>query len=162
MRSIAALNVGKPITVIRLSSDGTAQVKTVSDRRAKLKGRRGSSDRYAYLPKEMLQSPAYKTLSHAGRSYLTALAAECNGHNNGRIKFTRDVAESYGLSSADTRTRCLQELECRGFIRFTAKVKGANPHRHCDLIRLTWHQMYEYADWNIPEMLPTNDWDKWH
>jgi len=133
----------------------------MADRRAKLKGRRGSSERYAYLPREMLKSPAYKTLSHAGRSHLTALAAECNGSNNGRIKFTRDVAESYGFRSAGTRTRCLKELESRGFINFTAKVNGPNPHRHCDLIRLTWHPMYEYLDWNLPEMPPTNDWDNW-
>ncbi len=109
----------------------------------------------------MLKSAAWKTLSHAARSILTALAAECNGCNNGRIKFTREVAESYGLRSAGTRTRCLKELESRGFIRFTAKVKGPNPHRHCDLIRLTWQQMYEYRDWNLPEMSPTNEWDKW-
>ncbi len=131
------------------------------DRRAKHVGRRGSSERYAYLPREMLKSPAYKTLPHATRSYLAALAAECNGSNNGKIKFTREVAESYGLNSAGTRTRCLRELESRGFIRFTAKVKGPNPHRHCDLIRLTWHHMYEYLDWDIPEMAPTNDWDQW-
>ena len=133
----------------------------MGDRRAKLNGRRGSSDRYAYLPREMLKSLAYITLPHATRSYLTALAAEHNGMNNGRIKFTREVAESYGLRSAGTRTRCLKELESRGFIRFTAKVKGPNPHRHCDLIRLTWQQMYEYRDWNLPEMSPTNEWDKW-
>ena len=133
----------------------------MGDRRGKLTGRRGSKERYAYLPKEMLRSPAYKTMTHAARSYLTALAAECNGSNNGRIKFTREVAESYGFKSAGTRKRCLSDLESRGFIRFTAKVKGPNPHRHCDLIRLTWHQMYEYLDWNIPEMAPTNDWEKW-
>ena len=133
----------------------------MADRRAKLVGRRGSIERYAYLPREMLQSPAYKSLSHAERSFLTALAAECNGYNNGKIKFTREVAESYGLRSAGTRTRCLKKLESLGFIRFTAKVKGPNPHRHCDLIRLTWHHMYEYRDWSLPEMSPTNEWDKW-
>lgn len=131
------------------------------DQRAKSKGRRGSTERFAYLPREMLRSSAWMTLSHAARSILTALAAECNGFNNGRIKFTREIAESYGLCSADTRTRCLKELENRGFVRFTAKVKGANPHRHCDLIRLTWHRMYEYSDWNLPEMHATNEWDKW-
>jgi len=131
------------------------------DQRAKATGRRGPSERYAYLPKEMLQSAAYKSLSHAGRSYLTALAAECNGSNNGKIKFTREVAESYGFTSAGTRSACLTELEKRGFIRFTAKVKGPNPRRHCDLIRLTWHPMYEYLSWNLPDMPPTNDWDKW-
>ena len=133
----------------------------MTDRRAKLIGRRGSSDRYAYLPKEMLQSAAYKSLTHAERSYLTALASECSGSNNGRIKFTREVAASYGLNSAGTRSKCLGELNTRGFIRYTAKVKGANPHRHCDLIRLTWHHMYEYLSWNLPEMPPTNDWVKW-
>ena len=133
----------------------------MTDRRAKATGRRDQSERYAYQPREMLQSCAYTSLSHAARSYLTALASECNGSNNGRIKFTREVAVRYGLTSDDTRTRCLTELEKRGFIRFTTKVKGPNPHRHCDLIRLTWHHMYEYLTWNLPEMLPTNDWDKW-
>ena len=131
------------------------------DKRAKLVGRRGSSERYAFLPKEMLHSTAYTTLSHAGRSYLTALAAECNGSNNGRIKFTREVAVNYGLSSADTRTRCLQDLKDRGFIRYTAKTDGPNPRRHCDLIRLTWHHMYEYPKWHLPEIPPTNDWSDW-
>lgn len=133
----------------------------MADSRAKITGRRGSSERYAYLPKDMLLSPAYKSLSHAARSYLTALAAECNGSNNGRIRFTRDIAAKYGLTSAGTRTTCLGLLKQRGFIRYTAKVKGPNPHRHCDLIRLTWHHMYEYVDWNLPEMPPTNDWDMW-
>ncbi len=134
---------------------------SMADQRAKHIGRRGSYDRYAYLPKEMLQSAAYRSLTHAERSYLTALASECNGSNNGRIKFTRKIAESYGLTSAGTRTSCLGKLEKRGFIRYTAKVKGANPHRHCDLIRLTWHQMFEYRDWDLPEMPATNDWVNW-
>ena len=133
----------------------------MADQRARLTGRRGSSDRYAYLPRELLKSHAWKTLSHAARSCLTALAAEFTGHNNGRIKFTRGVAKSYGLNSDGTRTRCLKELERRGFIRFTVKVKGPNPHRHCDLIRLTWNPMYEYRDWNLPEMPPTNEWSNW-
>jgi len=136
-------------------------ITVVPDQRAKLTGRRGSSERYAYLPKEMLHSAAYISLTHAERSYLTALAGECNGSNNGRIRFTREVAESYGFTSAGTRTKCLAQLEARGFIRYTAKVKGANPHRHCDLIRLTWHQMFEYRDWDIPEMPATNEWVKW-
>ena len=133
----------------------------MADSRARLIGRRGSSERYAYLPKEMLQSAAYKSLTHAERSVLTALAAECNGSNNGKIRFTREVAESYGLKSAGTRSKSLGVLEDRGFIRFTSKVKGPNPRRHCDLIRLTWHHMYEYRNWNLPEMPPTNDWDRW-
>jgi len=133
----------------------------MADNRAKITGRRGSSERYAYLPKEMLQSAAYKSLTHAERSFLTALAAECNGSNNGRIKFTREVAESYGLNSAGTRSKCLGVLKEHGFVSYTSKVNGPNPRRHCDLIRLTWHHMYEYRDWNLPEMPPTNDWDKW-
>ena len=133
----------------------------MANNRAKIASRRSPSERYSYLPKDMLQSLAYKSLSHATKSHLTALSAECNGSNNGKIKFTREIAKSYGLRSAGTRTRCLQELERRGFIRYTSKVKGPNPHRHCDLIRLTWHHMYEYSDWNLPDMHPTNDWEKW-
>ena len=135
--------------------------RSLVNQRARLTGRRSSSERYAYLPRELLKSPAWKTLSHAARSCLTALAAEFSGYNNGRIKFTRDVAKSYGLHSAGTRTRCLKELERRGFIRYTAKVKGVNPHLHCDLIRLTWHRMYEYRNWNLPETPPTNEWSNW-
>ena len=133
----------------------------MTDSRAKNIGRRDSSERYAYLPKEMLQSAAYKSLTHAQRSFLTALAAECNGSNNGKIKFTHQVAKSYGLTSDDTRSSALGVLKDRGFIRYTSKVKGPNPRRHCDLIRLTWQQMYEYCDWELPEMAPTNEWDSW-
>lgn len=109
----------------------------------------------------MLQSASYQDLDHASRSYLTALAAECNGYNNGRIKFTKEIARKYGLMSAGTRTSCLRQLQEHGFIDFTAKVKGPNPHRHCDLIRLTWHRIFEHKDWGLSEQLATNDWANW-
>ena len=88
-RSTAAKHVN------RLAIGPRRREGAMSRNRSKAKGRRDPGERFALLPRDMLLSPAYLSLTHADKSYLTALAAEFNGMNNGRINhqfiFSRSV-----------------------------------------------------------------------
>jgi triphosphoribosyl-dephospho-CoA synthetase len=84
-------------------------------KRERFKGRR-ESGRFAMLPESVLMHPAVTTAPPAVRWVLVALTAQYNGHNNGALVLTTQVAKAFGIGSVDTLRRGLGDLEQRQLI----------------------------------------------
>jgi hypothetical protein len=94
---------------------------------------------FVMLPYSLIDGPAFKDLTDAGKLALIGLIRQHNGSNNGRISFTRAEARQWGLDKR-RRKRALQDAEASGLIEFTEHgILGGAGHRASpDLFRLTF------------------------
>jgi DNA-binding transcriptional regulator YhcF (GntR family) len=102
-------------------------------------GRSKGREPYVGLPKFMLSSPAWRSLSHAARAAFIEAAAFYRGNNNGYLALAvRTIAERIG-SSKDTASRALTELDDKGFIELTRMGTFTRKDRRASEYRLTMH-----------------------
>jgi hypothetical protein len=79
------------------------------------------------IPFVVLDSLAYRDLSHTARSLLFDIARQMNGNNNGKLVACAKYLKPYGWNSNDTVTRARNELlESRLLIETR---KGARPNK---------------------------------
>ena len=104
------------------------------------KGGSSSRDagRFVALPISVIDSAAYKKLSHPARSLLIELDRQYASDNNGRLLTSRSYLRSRGWTSSDTITRAKRELLEAGFIHET--VKGARPNK-ASWYAVTWRTL---------------------
>lgn len=69
---------------------------------------------FVMVPKDMLRSPAWLSLTNAARVAWLHLAADQNGRNEGQLKLTYTQAAE--LMDPKTFTHALKELQEKGFI----------------------------------------------
>ncbi len=101
---------------------------------------RSAVERYVWLPLYMLQSPAWRSLSPAARAVFIEAAAFYRGDNNGYIGLgVRILAERAGVGR-DTVSRCLTELEDKGFIERTYGGTFSRKNRRASEYRLTHYK----------------------
>jgi hypothetical protein len=108
----------------------------------RLKGRSGGDSRpFAYLPVELLTSPAVRTLPHVAHRVLVSLAAQFGGARNGSLTFTRRTARSHGICDPHALYAGLAELEQRGLIIRTRPGSRIPPR--ASLYALGWWPIHE-------------------
>ncbi|MDL2296063.1 hypothetical protein LJC18_04645 [Lachnospiraceae bacterium OttesenSCG-928-E19] len=108
---------------------------------------------FVLLYDELLNSPAYRSLSCQAKCVLIRIKQRFFGHNNGQISLScRDCAKLDKISK-DTAQRAFLELEEKGFIEII--TKGMFGTRMASTFRLT-------MDTNTgSKEMPTNEWKKW-
>ena len=95
-------------------------------------------ERYALLPDEVLTAPAVVSLPPAAFRVLVTLTAQYNGHNNGRLSLPLSAARGYGVRSADTLHRALNELINRGLIE---RMHQGGLGLGCSRYSLAWRDL---------------------
>lgn len=98
--------------------------------------------RHIQLTHQLLESPAYRSLSPNARALLIELVMLYNGSNNGSLYLSvRDAAARLGLGSLKSAQEALDELQGLEFIEMVQdahfKVKAAE-HSRARTWRLTW------------------------
>jgi hypothetical protein len=105
--------------------------------RKDFKNSQGSSvgGQFLRLPHVVLNSTAYRDLSHTERSLLLDIALQFGGKNNGALVACRKYLAPLGWTSNDTVARALKGLVSSGLL--TETRKGAKPNRAA-WFALTW------------------------
>ena len=87
------------------------------------------------LPHCVLDSEAYKRLSHPAKCLLIDIASQLRGGNNGRLLASFAHLRQRGWNSADVISRAKAKLLMEGFIHET--VKGCRPNK-ASWYAVTW------------------------
>jgi hypothetical protein len=90
---------------------------------------------FVAIPMVVLDSPAYRALSHPARALLLEVAYQYHGDDNGRMHLSRKYLATRGWTSADVIQRAKTELLEAGFLFET--VKGQRPNK-ASWYALTW------------------------
>jgi hypothetical protein len=90
------------------------------------------------LPHLVLDSPAYRGLSHTARSLLVDIARQMDGRNNGALVACPKYLVPLGWRSNDTVSRCLKELVAARLLLRTRQ--GSRPNRAA-WYALTWQAL---------------------
>ena len=95
----------------------------------KRQSRNGARDghRFLALPHVVLDSPAYRALSHTARSLLIDIARQHTSMNNGKLTASAKYLRLLGWTSNDTINRAKAELLKCGLLIETRK--GARPNK---------------------------------
>jgi hypothetical protein len=104
----------------------------------RFKGAKRDPGGFVAIPWVVLDSPAYQTLSHAGRALLMEVARQFHGNDNGRMLLSRAYLLTRGWRSADVIQRAKRELLDAGFIFET--VMGQRPNK-ASWYAVTWMQL---------------------
>jgi hypothetical protein len=102
------------------------------DKRASKAGRDPGG--FAAIPWSVLDSQAYRELSHPARALLVEMARQLRGDNNGALLCSRDYMAKRGWSW-DVVHRAKQHLIAAGFLHET--VKGHRPNK-ASWYAVTW------------------------
>lgn len=102
-------------------------------------GRSVESQKHVRLYERMLASPAYRSLSLAGRAALLEFNRIYNGANNGEIAMSvRRLASLLGVAN-NTANKAIWELEEKGFVRLVQPASFAWKKRRASTYVLTQH-----------------------
>ncbi|WP_160195381.1 helix-turn-helix domain-containing protein [Microvirga sp. BSC39] len=100
---------------------------------------RSTTERFVSLPRHMLRSAAWRSLSPVARCIFLELAAIYNGGNNGFIALSTRDAARHVCCSKDTAARALTELMDKGFIVCCSRGHFDRKSPHASEYRLTLH-----------------------
>ena len=104
-----------------------------------LQGYWGDHGGYSSIPRRVILSDDFKSLSHAARSILFVLLCQYNGKNNGDLTTALSVLETHGLRSPDTNHRCTEQLVEKGIIVKTRQGRGGTSgYGVASLYALSW------------------------
>jgi hypothetical protein len=116
---------------------------------------RSTTEPFLSLPRHMIRSSAYRSLSLAARAVLIELVDVYRGTNNGYLALsTRDAAARIGTSK-DTAARALAELQAKGFIVRCSRGHFDRKTPHASEYRLTFRPCDRTSG------RPTNDFMRW-
>src|SRR5712671_2000780 len=98
------------------------------------------SRQFAWRTIEMMESPAFRVLSHSARRILDRLEIEIahhGGNDNGRLPCTFDHFAEYGIDRHSIAP-ALREICALGFVEITEQGRAGNAEwRRPNLFRLT-------------------------
>jgi predicted transcriptional regulator len=108
----------------------------------------------------MLDSPAWRVLTHADVRVYLAMRRKLKGSNNGDINATLAEMRHAGISSSSTLAAALHRLEALGFIDKTRQGGIANGGKQCSLYRFTDEKTYDMAKAGVKAGPATNEWQR--
>lgn len=108
----------------------------------------------------ILDSPAWRTLTHADVRVYLALRRKLGRTNNGDINATLAEMRHSGISSSSTLSAALHRLEALGFIEKTRQGGIANGGKLCSLYKFTDEPTFEIAKAGVRAGPATNDWQR--
>lgn len=120
--------------------------------------RKKSREKFARLPRRVLESPACTSLPHAIFRVMVAYASEYHGHNNGSLGLTRAQAKKLGIGH-DTLYRSQKMLEERGLLRLTRRGMRTPPVPN--LYAITWEGIDLGKHDVQANPVPTREFEKW-
>ena len=107
---------------------------------------------------EIVDSPAWRVLSHADVRVYLSMRRKLLATNNGNINATLTEMSHAGLKSSSTLAIALQRLEVLGFIKKTRQGGITYGGKMCSLFRFTDEQTFEHPKLGVQASPPTNDW----
>ena len=117
------------------------RLREVEERGMKPPRKNRISGQWSPRPIEMLESPAYRTLSLSAHRVISRIEIELarhGGHDNGRLPVTKQAFIAFGVHN-DAVAPAIREAEALGFIRVTERGRGGNSeHRKPNLFRVTF------------------------
>jgi hypothetical protein len=123
------------------------------DTRAGFKRRNQIDGQYSARLIEMLESPAWRTLTLSARKIIDRISIELahhGGNDNGQLPVTFEDFQAYGIHH-DSIAPAIREAEALGFIRVTERGRGGNAeYRQPNLFFLTFI--------NCRSSMPTHEW----
>ena len=117
------------------------------------KGRSKEDKKHVRLNRWLLESPAYYSLSHLGRSALVEMYYIYNGSNNGELFMSVRALGVRLDCHKDTANKALKELEEKGFIR-------ANEHGSFDQ-KQNLATTYILTEYSYREAQPMKEFLRW-
>ena len=108
----------------------------------------------------ILDSPAWRVLTHADVRVYLALRRKLGRTNNGDINATLAELKHAGISSSSTLAAALHRLESLGFIEKTRQGGIANGGKLCSLYRFTDEPTFEIKKIGVAAGPATNDWQR--
>ena len=110
----------------------------------------------------ILDSPAWRTLTHADVRVYLGLRRKLGKTNNGDINATLAEMCHSGISSSSTLSTALQRLEALGFIEKTRQGGIAFGGKLCSLYRFTDEPTFDIAKAGVRAGPATNDWQRFN
>lgn len=93
---------------------------------------------FVLLPRIVLESLAFRSLSHPARALLVDIAMQFSGRNNGQLVCCAKFYRPLGWRSADTVTRALRQLLEAGLLIETRKGRRPNV---ASWFALSWREL---------------------
>jgi predicted transcriptional regulator len=115
---------------------------------------------HARLYWSILDSPAWRTLTHADVRVYLALRRKLGRTNNGDINATLAEMKHAGISSSSTLSAALHRLEALGFIEKTRQGGIAHGGKLCSLYRFTDEPTYDIAKAGVRAGPASNEWQR--
>jgi len=108
----------------------------------------------------ILDSPAWRVLTHADVRVYLAMRRKLGKTNNGDINATLAEMRHTGISSSSTLSTALHRLEALGFIEKTRQGGITFGGKLCSLYRFTDEPTFDIAKAGVRFGLATNDWQR--
>jgi hypothetical protein len=96
----------------------------------------GDAERFAFIPESLLESLAGQTLPHPALKVLTIMIVGRTKERNGTMCCSERYAAKYGIRARATVLRALTELQERGIIVITRRVRPFQ--KYATLYAVTW------------------------
>ena len=110
----------------------------------------------------ILDSPAWRAITHADTRVYLALRRKLGKTNNGDINATLTEMRHSGIGSSSTLSSALQRLEVLGFIEKTRQGGIAFGGKLCSLYRFTDEPTYEIPKASVKAGPATDEWRKFN
>ena len=110
----------------------------VSEDISKLKWSTSSEKSTVQIPKWVLTSHSWRSLTHAAKTALMALCYQSWGDNNGLLELTRPMLREFGIANPNALSRVKEELLASGLVTLTLKGQFMNPGGRPDKFALAW------------------------
>lgn len=110
----------------------------------------------------ILDSPAWRVLTHADVRVYLALRRKLGRTNNGDINATLSEMRHAGISSSSTLSSALRRLEVLGFIEKTRQGGIAFGGKLCSLYRFTDEPTFEIAKAGVKAGAATDEWRRFN
>jgi predicted transcriptional regulator len=115
---------------------------------------------HARLYWSILDSPAWRTLTHADVRVYLALRRKLGRTNNGDINATLAEMKHAGIFSSSTLSAALHRLEALGFIEKTRQGGIAAGGKLCSLYRFTDESTFDIAKAGVRAGPATDEWKR--
>ena len=112
-------------------------------KRPNAKGRNNAPSGFAGIPRVVMDSTDYQSLSYKSKALLMDLAYQYRGNNNGDLTAAFSIMKEKGWKRDPTVKAAVAELLDANLILKTRDSRFSNPGSKCALFALTWQPIDE-------------------